>query len=198
MNTLDYNQTALEHLNHDTVYKELTINNIPALTDEINSFILQIEEKNLSTHKLAHYIRPKMPPKTPLFYFLPKIHKPNNPPRPIISGCDSPTDRISNYLTNIFQPIAASQPTYLKDTKHLLQLLRDLPPLTHDTILVTADVSSLYTNIPHDKGIEVALRALETNKHILPNDTPNNTIIKQFLRFILKENYFDFLDKHYV
>ena len=35
-----------------------------------------------------------------------------------------------------------------------LNRLRRLPPLPPGTLMVTLDVSSLYTNIPHDEGIK--------------------------------------------
>ena len=35
------------------------------------------------------------PPRIPVFYILTKIHKPTPVGRPIISGCDGPTERIS-------------------------------------------------------------------------------------------------------
>ena len=35
------------------------------------------------------------PPRIPVFYTLTKIHKPTPVGRPIISGCDGPTERIS-------------------------------------------------------------------------------------------------------
>ena len=197
LNTSDYIHTALTHLHQDSVYQVQDKDHTKELMDDINSFIIQTHGKGLLTDDIAHFIKPVTPPRTPLFYYLPKIHKPNNPPRPIISGCDSPTDRISRYLTTLFQPIAETQPSYLKDTKHFVQLIRDIPPLTDDVFLVTADVTSLYTNIPHDEGIHTILRALDNHRHILPKDTPNNTIIQQFLRFILQGNYFDFLDTHY-
>ena len=37
-------------------------------------------------------------PRTSCIYFLPKIHKPNNPGRPIDSTCSCPTELISSYL----------------------------------------------------------------------------------------------------
>ena len=37
-------------------------------------------------------------PRTSCIYFLPKIHKPNNPGRPIVSACSCPTELISSYL----------------------------------------------------------------------------------------------------
>ena len=149
------------------------------------------------TDKVANFIQPTSPPRTSLFYFLPKIHKPNNPPRPIISGIDSPTDQCSKFLTLILQPIAEAQPSYLRDTKHLLQIIRDNPTINQDTYLVTADVTSLYTNIPHDEGITTILTAIDEHRHLIPTFTPDNEIIKLILTFILKHNYFDFMDKHY-
>lgn len=197
MNTKDYIQTALTHLHQDNIYKETKTDKTKQLYDDIDSFILQMRSEGRITDTVANFIQPTSPPRTSLFYFLPKIHKPNNPPRPIISGIDSPTDQCSKFLTLILQPIAEAQPSYLRDTKHLLQIIRDNPTINQDTYLVTADVTSLYTNIPHDEGITTILTAIDEHRHLTPTFTPDNEIIKLILTFILKRNYFDFMDKHY-
>ena len=44
------------------------------------------------------------PPRIPVFYTLTKIHKPTPVGRPIISGCDGPTERLSAFETNSFNP----------------------------------------------------------------------------------------------
>ena len=51
-------------------------------------------------------------------------------------------------------------PSYLKDTTHLIHILlrKKLAP---EDILVTIDVKSLYTNIPHTEGIQALNRILE-------------------------------------
>jgi len=36
-------------------------------------------------------------PRTPRIYFKPKIQKPNNPGRPVVSACSCPTELISSY-----------------------------------------------------------------------------------------------------
>ena len=46
------------------------------------------------------------PPRIPVFYTLTKIHKPTQVGRPIISGCDGPTERISSFVDRLIQPIA--------------------------------------------------------------------------------------------
>ena len=54
-------------------------------------------------------------PKLPTFYLLSKIHKFNNPGRPIVSACSCP-EHISEYLDAVLQPLVQSLPTYVKDS----------------------------------------------------------------------------------
>ena len=197
MNTTDYINTAHKHLQQGHIYTEVNQDNIKHTYDLVNSFIAQMLNTGRITEQVAKFITPTTPPRTSLFYYLPKIHKPNNPPRPIISGIDSPTDQCSKLLTKILQPIAEAQPSYLKDTKHLLQILMNTPKITKDTFLVTADVTSLYTNIPHDEGISAIIKAIDKHRDLTPKYTPDNEVIKLILSFILKHNQFDFMDKHY-
>ena len=60
-------------------------------------------------------------------------------------------------INHFIQPLASNLPSYIRDTKHFLNLIEQLPPLPPNALLVTADVTSLYTNIPHKEGIEVVL-----------------------------------------
>ena len=41
------------------------------------------------------------PPRITVFYTLTKIHKPNPVGRPIISGCEGPTERISSFVCRL-------------------------------------------------------------------------------------------------
>lgn len=95
-------------------------------------------------------------PRESRFYLLPKIHKANNPGRPIVSACACPTVLISSFLDSLFQPLVANLQTFIKDTNHTLQLLVDFsfpPTHTSERHLFTMDVVSLYTNIPHQDGL---------------------------------------------
>ena len=88
------------------------------------------------------------PPRIPVFYTLTKTHKPTPVGRPIISGCDGRTERISAFVDHLIQPIAQKQASYLKDTTDFLNVI-EKTKLPKSTILVSIDVTSLYTNIPH-------------------------------------------------
>ena len=43
-------------------------------------------------------------------------------------------------------------PSYLKDTKDLIQKLNQTEEIPQDSLLVILDVKALYTNIPNNKG----------------------------------------------
>ena len=51
------------------------------------------------------------------------IHKPTITGRPIISGCDGPTERISSFVDTLLQPISKSQVSYLKDTTDFINFI---------------------------------------------------------------------------
>ena len=63
------------------------------------------------------------PPRIPVFYTLTKVHKATLPGRPIISGCDGPTEHILSFLDHILQPIAQAQKSYLKDTTQFINFI---------------------------------------------------------------------------
>ena len=71
---------------------------------------------------------------------------------PIISGFDGPTKRIPAFVDRPIQPTAQKQDSYLKDTTDFLNFI-DSTKLPKNTVLVSMDVISLYTNIPHEEGV---------------------------------------------
>ena len=89
-------------------------------------------------------------------YMLPKVHKTQDHPpgRPIVSGINGPTEKLSKLMDHWLQPIVTKLPSYVQDTTHMLQVLQDwnlhYGPFDDNTLLVTLDVVGLYTNIPHD------------------------------------------------
>ena len=89
------------------------------------------------------------PPCIPTCYTLTKIHKQTPVGSLIISGCDYPTEKLSSFVDTILQPIATSQKSYLKDNRFYQLYRREKIP--EETILVSMDVTSPYTNIPQEE-----------------------------------------------
>ena len=131
-------------------------------------------------------------PKPGRFYILPRIHKVNNPGRPIVSSNNHPTERISQFVDFHLKPLVCTIPSYVKDTTDFLNKLAIFNRLPDNALLVTLDVTSLYTNIPHNEGIDACRYFLQkrTNKHI-----PTETIC-DLIRIILTMNDFTFNSKH--
>ena len=127
-----------------------------AITDEIGKGNLPDGALNLVNKS----------PRCSKFYLLPKIHKPNNPGRPVVSACNCPTEFISAFLDDLFQPLVERLPSYVKDTSHLLRIIRDLPTSNQTRLLFTMDVKSLYTVIPNTDGLQ-ALRINVLNATLL-------------------------------
>ena len=94
-------------------------------------------------------------PKPGRFYILPKIHKQGNPGRPIVSRNSHPTERISQFVDYHLKPLVQTTQSFIKDTTHFFHKLEQLGQLPNNAFLVTLDVSSLYTNIPHNHTLGV-------------------------------------------
>ena len=62
-------------------------------------------------------------PRTSKFYLLPKIHKPGNPGRPIVSACQCPTELLASYLDKVSAPFVRGLDSYVKDSGHMLTIL---------------------------------------------------------------------------
>ena len=135
------------------------------------------------------------PPRGPVFYTLTKIHKPTPVGRPIISGCDGPTERLSSFVDRLLQPIAQKQKSYLKDTTDFINLI-ETTRVPKNAILVSMDVTSLYTNIPQEEGVETVCKTYDS----FYKDSPPipTQYLKRALKLILQENSFEFNGKNYL
>ena len=57
---------------------------------------------------IKEFLLPPKNTRTSHFYGLPKNHKPDCPPRDIVSGFDGPTDHLSPCVTHFIQPRASN------------------------------------------------------------------------------------------
>ena len=135
------------------------------------------------------------PPRIPVFYTLTKTHKSTMVGRPIISGCDGPTERLSSFVDKLLQPIAQIQDSYLKDTTDFIKFIESTR-VPRNAFLVSMDVTSLYTNIPHEEGITLVCETYEEFHDANPPIATRH--LKEMLSLILKENSFKFNGKDYL
>ena len=79
-----------------------------------------MKNSNELDEDLAEGLKP-IEPLTPRFYLLPKIHKEDNPGRPMILSVNCHTSKISSFVDYHIQDSAQSLKSYVKDTTHLIK-----------------------------------------------------------------------------
>lgn len=183
---------------------KIIINNLKTLLQSTDANLLQAEIKYLTDFEY----------RTSQFYGLPKTHKCTSITqqridpegylhvpdpqdlqfRPIVAGPASPTHRLSNLLDLLLKPLLRYIKSYLRDDMDFLnKLAREVP---EQSILVTLDVVSLYSKIPHQLGLE-ALKYW-TSKY--PNDI-HQRFTQDFImtgaKYILENNTFEFNEIHF-
>ena len=144
--------------------------------------------------------------RTSNFYGLPKIHKSNSIKtaieeqnqtyistgeptdlklRPIVAGPACPTHRLSNFIDILLKDLCQRVPSYIRDS---LDFLNKIPEIVHpNTLLVTFDVTSLYTNIPHDFGLQALAFWIEKHPELIPRNFSKEFILES-IKFILENN----------
>ena len=162
--------------------------------ERVKEYTTRLHKDNLIDSETLKCLSPTSEPKAGRFYTLPKIHKQGNPDRPIISSNGHPTERISEFVDYHLKPLVQNLPSFIKDTTHFLLQLQKLGPLPDNALIVTLDVSSLYTNIPHNEGIDACRYFLNIRQDkLLPADN-----ICDLIKMILTMNNFSFNNEHYL
>lgn len=79
-----------------------------------------------------------------------------------MSTRSSVLEPLSIYVDSFLRPLIPAIPSYVKDTTHFLQILTSHLQWAgvHSILMVTLDVTSLYTSIPQTAAYDVVVAAL--------------------------------------
>ena len=212
MNSEFYKKLVLNIINDENYYRKCPSYSSQKVLKQLNDLISEYGAG--LTDKEKDYIV-NFECKESNFYGLPKVHKsriisdactnntssyievkePNDLKlRPIVAGPCCETHRLSNFIDILLKPYISKVSSYIKDTSDFLNYL---PNTTHEeTILVSFDVTNLYSNITHELGIEAITYWINKHPELLPDRTPREFIIEG-VRFILDNNFFNFNNTHY-
>ena len=109
--------------------------------------------------------------------------------RPIIAGPASPIKPLSKLLDKILSPLVPLQGSYIKDD---WDFIRSLPgKIDYGCELITCDIVSLYTSIPHDLGITAISFWYDFQTNIIATRFTKEFIIEA-ITFVLNNNNFQF------
>ena len=144
-NREDYLEKCMDHINNGpyqllkkdptTIIKAKTLKQLKVLKN--NKFI---------DNKLYYYLKPTDSP-APRFYGQPKIHKPVVPIRPIVSYSGSPLYNLNKYIANILKTYVKHENNNAKNSTTFSNYIQNVP-IEDGEIMVSFDVTSVYTNIP--------------------------------------------------
>jgi hypothetical protein len=198
INKNSYINEAYRQLNNENYYVKLDQpiykNNIA----EINKILKSMENDGFISNKQFAYLQAREDDRARVFYLLPKIHKPyekwpqKDMPegRPIVSDCGSESYRVCQFVDSIIRPISIKHSSYIKDTYDFVNKIRG-QKIPRNAILVTGDVSSLYTNMKIDRILTVTKNALA--QHCC--NTRRDKYILDLLKITLENNDFTFNDE---
>lgn len=201
LNKTSYLTEAHRQLNNTKYYKNINEpiqkHNIPV----INNILEDLHEQGYITKRQFDYLNASDKDKLRNFYLLPKIHKPTNKwtlpdmpeGRPIVSDCATESRRVSEYIDSFLKPLANKHPSYIKDTYDFIDKIRNRR-LDKKYILVTGDITALYTNMNIDRTISVIKDIFELNPNPL---RPDKELLK-LLEIAMKNNDFAFCNKFFL
>ena len=189
-------------LNNVQYYRKLSEPMFPDNVPRINAILTRMNAAGYITDAQLHYLSASISDRQRRFYLLPKIHKPRQKwpqpdrmpeGRPIVSDTGSESYRVAEYIDSFLKPISVQHPSYLKDTYDFVSKVRH-QCIPSGSFLVTGDVTSLYTNMNHDRILSVVGQAFQR----YPNQNRSDRDILDLLDLTLRTNDFVFNNEIYL
>jgi hypothetical protein len=207
MSTSYYNDLCLKHINDITTYKPINntfdynkdaYNKLKALLclhDKYNYY--NFFSKSFNPHPLRLSLLQLedsivYPGK---FYCLPKLHKATVSGRPIVNLTNTVTYYPSLYLHNLLNKLVQRLITTCLSSTDVLRYLHDASPIFNaDSVILCADVTSLYPSIPLEFGMMAVETILKDHVHLPKSEYIESDIpfILDLLRWCLTNSYIEF------
>ena len=186
---------AYRQLNNNHYYARLDRPIYRENVSKINEVLTGLLNQGFISKPQFKFLQASESDRPRIFYLLPKIHKPRdrwpNPKmpegRPIVSDCSSESYRVCQYIDSFVRPISTNHASYIKDTYDFVGKIRG-QKIPRGAILVTGDVTSLYTNMDLDRTLTVVRQAFARH----PDPSRPDPEILQLLEITLKNNDFTF------
>ena len=167
---------------------------------QLQTFLYSLKTKELIDENVYEKIRPKGSHPARI-YGLPKVHKlkgniPNElpPVRPIIDSMGTFNYKLAKHLTDLLTPIIPSDHC-ATDT---FSFVREIKELNYDEkYMVSFDVTSLFTNIPLNETIDIAVDLLFDKCNIKMSRIQMKKLFKfatAQTHFLYNGEYFDQID----
>ena len=194
MDKTRYVAEARHQLSYKGVYVKLDRDPTSDMIEKVNDRVKKVHNDGCISDSTLEYLLVNSTARAGRFYLLPKIHKKGCPGRPVISGRNTPTEKISEFVDHHVKPLVSTIPSFVKDTNDFLHKLRSIDTFPEGATLVSLDLAGLYPHIPHVEGLEAMRQALDKREiHEVPT-----SLIVDLVELVLKNNNFEFNGNHYL
>nr|VZI45670.1 unnamed protein product [Spirometra erinaceieuropaei] len=179
----DYLQKAKGLLEDRQFHAPCATNPVKALTREINATLLALENSGAITPTDRRMARPQ-DTAFAKFYGLPKVHKEGAPLLLIVSLKGTSTYGLAKGLFRRLKFLTADSDATVSSSAQFLEKLKGVN-LHPNEVMVSFDVTSLFTSIPQDMAIET-MELLLQSKYDETEKRLGHAQVLQLLKFCLR------------
>ena len=187
MDKEDYDSQMMEKINNGP-YRKQRVDPLPSLIKKVDTTVKECKKilgDDLGRLKVSC-------PSLPRIKGLPKVHKPGNEMREIVSAVGSPTQKIAKWLVQEFKNVPKQfQSRSVSNTQDFTRKLLESGEISQDEEMVSFDVSALFPSIP----VKESINLLEDWLMQQNGGTSWRIKVLSYLkltRLCMEENYFTF------
>uniref|UniRef100_A0A5S6QLT0 Reverse transcriptase domain-containing protein n=1 Tax=Trichuris muris TaxID=70415 RepID=A0A5S6QLT0_TRIMR len=134
---------------------------------------------------------------SPELFCLPKIHKEDVPLRPVIASGQCVTSYLCSYLATILKPLTGHRRSHTENSLSFATEIKQIE-LQDSDILVSYDVTDLFTSIPLDLTYQIISELLSNDVSLNERTKLNPYHITKLVKFCMEDgNYFHWKGSFY-
>ena len=194
LNVAAYEGKALDVIGRKP-FEQIAKDPTKRVEDGLNRIVWDLFKSNQIKRPLYDFLRASSCP-LPRFYGRVKTHKANNPLRPVISAMGTATYNASRYVAGVLAPLVGCTENTSRNSGDFIEQVSGLP-IDDNEIMVSFDVSALYTSLPIDRVLEVVRNKLESDDTLSERSALAAPAIVTLLEYCLRSTYFTFRGKFY-
>jgi Reverse transcriptase (RNA-dependent DNA polymerase) len=188
MNRDEYDTKMSTLINDRTKFKKLGKRNPGTRIEKVGKSL--IKKYNLDSKLIEENS------KLPHIYGLPKIHKQDVPLRPVVSCIGSSVHPLAKYLVRILNPLQETIQSSVANSKQFVRRIRPLVT-TDSTVMVSFDVTSLFTSVPVAEALITLRKFLEADANLNSRTSLNIEQIMELTSFCVNNTVFQYGEEYY-
>ena len=194
MSRVDYKSKRLTLFGEESTYKIIRRNPIRRLQKSVYKILSDFNENDYLNFKYNPLQLTQTDTMLAKAYSLPKIHKPDAPLRPVISTIGSPLHFLSKIIYDEIKNALPTPKSHINNSFEFIQRISNLH-IPDDYIIISLDVSSMFTNITCSD----VLRSFDRRvSHIHHKCKIPFFKLREVIKFIYDNLYFSFDDKTFL